>query len=85
MNGTSDDELPELPRAAHSRSRRKIGFGEKSRAIATMLSWPSVLVLHKRTRPKPSIAIDDCSVGGYNKAYGTKEKLRFRAIDHLAA
>ena len=30
-------------------------------------------------------AIDDCSVGGYNKAYGTKEKLRVHAIDQLAA
>ena len=29
--------------------------------------------------------IDDCSVGGYNKAYGTKEKLRVHAIDQLAA
>eukprot|EP00435_Cladocopium_sp_Y103_P057089 s1217_g19.t1 len=29
--------------------------------------------------------IDDCSVGGHNKAYGTKEKLRVHAIDQLAA
>ena len=29
--------------------------------------------------------IDDCSVGGYNKSYGTKEKLRVHAIDQLAA
>ena len=29
--------------------------------------------------------IDDCTVGGYNKAYGTKEKLRVHAIDQLAA
>lgn len=29
--------------------------------------------------------IDDCSIGGYNKAYGTKEKLREHAIDQLAA
>ena len=29
--------------------------------------------------------IDDCTVGGYNKAYGTREKLRVHAIDQLAA
>eukprot|EP00435_Cladocopium_sp_Y103_P037020 s3875_g9.t1 len=29
--------------------------------------------------------IDDCSIGGYNKAYGTKEKLKVHAIDQLAA
>ena len=29
--------------------------------------------------------IDDCTIGGYNKAYGTKEKLRVHAIDQLAA
>ena len=29
--------------------------------------------------------IDDCSVGGYNKAFGTKEKLRVHAIGQLAA
>lgn len=29
--------------------------------------------------------IDDCTVGGYNKAYGTKEKLRVHTIDQLAA
>ena len=57
MNGTSDDELPELPGPSHSRSCRKNGFGEKSRAIATMLSWPSVLVLHRRTRPEPSMIV----------------------------
>ena len=29
--------------------------------------------------------IDDCTIGGYNKAHGTKEKLRVHAIDQLAA
>ena len=29
--------------------------------------------------------IDDCSIGGYNRSYGTKEKLRVHAIDQLAA
>eukprot|EP00435_Cladocopium_sp_Y103_P072753 s158_g41.t1 len=29
--------------------------------------------------------IDDCSIGGYNKTYGTKEKLKVHAIDQLAA
>ena len=29
--------------------------------------------------------IDDCTIGGYNKAYGTKEKLRVHAMDQLAA
>ena len=29
--------------------------------------------------------IDDCSLGGYNKTYGTKEKLRVHAVDQIAA
>eukprot|EP00435_Cladocopium_sp_Y103_P069221 s1948_g32.t3 len=37
---------------------------------------------HKKAKVR---VIDDCSIGGYNKAYGTKEKLRVHAIDQLAA
>ena len=58
---------------------RNSGFGE--------IDYDSV-ILAKRfgLQQKSKVrVIDDCTVGGYNKAYGTKEKLRVHAIDQLAA
>ena len=53
-----------------------------------VVSEPSDVVLAKRfgLQQKNKVrVIDDCSVGGYNKAYGTREKLRVHAVDQLAA
>ena len=53
-----------------------------------VVSEPNEVILAKRfgLQQKNKIrVIDDCSVGGYNKAYGTREKLRVHAIDQLAA
>ena len=48
----------------------------------------SEVILAKRFGPQQKNkirVIDDCSLGGYNKTYGTKEKLRVHAVDQIAA
>ena len=82
VNGTSDDELS---RATWASTLEEL---EKNWVWRDVTSDCDDVILAKRfgLQQKNKVrVIDDCSVGGYNKAYGTKEKLRVHAIDQLAA
>ena len=82
VNATSDDELA---KATWENTLEEI---EKQWVWRDVTSDISEVVLAKRfgLQQKNKIrVIDDCSLGGYNKTYGTKEKLRVHAIDQIAA
>jgi hypothetical protein len=80
--GTSDDDLSQK---TWEKTMEEISNNWVCRDV---VSEVGDVVLAKRfgLQQKEKVrVIDDCSVGGYNKAYGTKEKLRVHAIDQLAA
>lgn len=80
--GTSDDDL------AQKTWEKTVEEISNNWVWRDVVSDVSDVVLAKRfgLQQKDKVrVIDDCSVGGYNKAYGTKEKLRVHAIDQLAA
>ena len=82
VNGTSDDELA---RTTWESTLEEI---EKQWVWRDVTSDVNDVILAKRfgLQQKNRVrVIDDCTIGGYNKAYGTKEKLRVHAIDQLAA
>jgi ribonuclease HI len=82
VNSTSDDELA---RATWENTMEEL---EKQWVWRDVTSDISDVILAKRfgLQQKNKIrVIDDCSLGGYNKTYGTKEKLRVHAVDQIAA
>ena len=82
VNGTSDDEL------ARTTWESTLDEIEKQWVWRDVTSDMDDVILAKRfgLQQKNKVrVIDDCTIGGYNKAYGTKEKLRVHAIDQLAA
>ena len=82
VNSTSDDELA---RATWESTMEEL---EKKWVWRDVTSDISDVILAKRfgLQQKNKIrVIDDCSLGGYNKTYGTKEKLRVHAADQIAA
>jgi ribonuclease HI len=82
VNSTSDDELA---KATWENTLEEI---EKQWAWRDVTSDISEVILANRfgLQQKNKIrVIDDCLRGGYNKTYGTKEKLRVHAVDQIAA
>ena len=82
VNATADDELA---RTTWESTLEEI---EKQWVWRDVTSDMDEVILAKRfgLQQKTKVrVIDDCTIGGYNKAYGTKEKLRVHAIDQLAA
>ena len=82
VNGTSDDEL------ARTTWESTLDEIEKQWVWRDVTSDMDDVILAKRfgLQQKNKVrVIDDCTIGGYNKAFGTKEKLRVHAIDQLAA
>eukprot|EP00435_Cladocopium_sp_Y103_P046974 s90_g13.t1 len=82
VNSTEDKELS---RATWENTLEEV---EKQWVWRYVTSDVSDVILAKRfgLEQKSKVrVIDDCSIGGYNKAYGTKEKLGVHAIDQLAA
>ena len=82
VNSTSDDELA---KATWDNTLEEL---EKQWVWRDVVSDISDVILAKRfgLQQKNKIrVIDDCSLGGYNKTYGTKEKLRVHAVDQIAA
>ena len=82
VNATSNDEL------AKATWDSTVDEIEKQWVWRDVTSDISKVILAKRfgLQQKNKIrVIDDCSLGGYNKTYGTKEKLRVHAVDQIAA
>ena len=82
VNSTSDDELA---KATWESTVEEI---DKQWVWRDVTSDISEVILAKRfgLQQKNKIrVIDDCSLDGYNKTYGTKEKLRVHAVDQIAA
>ena len=82
VNGTADDKLSQTTWASTLEEL------EKNLVWRDVTSDYDNVILARRfgLQQKNKVrVIDDCSIGGYNKTYGTKEKLRVHAIDQLAA
>ena len=82
VSATADDDLA---RATWASTLEEI---EKQWVWRDVSSDVENVVLAKRfgLQQKAKVrVIDDCPIGGYNRSYGTKEKLRVHAIDQLAA